>query len=144
MLVGPGRDGSHHAALSQDHRNRLEQDDGLVGIGVTPAFAIDQRALIVPSDAGNVMWESVSLVTDEVVATIRGLGGVRAIALSHPHFYSSMVRWSEALGGIPIYVHSADREWVRRSSAQVKLWNGGEPGAHLRHYTDSLSRTFSG
>ena len=113
-----------HAELSGDHRNRIEMDAGLLGIGVTPGFAIDQRALIIPSDAGNVMWEAVSLVTEAAVAAIRERGKVAAIALSHPHFYSSMVRWSEALGSIPIYVHSADREWVRRSCQQVRLWEG--------------------
>src|SRR5271165_3780434 len=113
-----------HAELSGKYHNRLEMDGGLLGVGITPSFAIDQRALIIPSDAGNVMWESVSLVTEEAVAAIRELGRVSAIALSHPHFYSSMVRWSEALGGIPIYVHSADQAWVRRTSPQVRFWEG--------------------
>jgi hypothetical protein len=113
-----------HAELAEKHGNRLERDGGLLGVGITPAFAIDQRALIIPCDQGNLMWEAVSLVTNQAVTAIQECGVVTAIALSHPHFYSSMVRWSEALGGVPIYVHSADRAWVRRTSPQVRFWEG--------------------
>ena len=27
------------------------------------------------------------------------LGGIAAIAISHPHYYTSMVEWSRAFGG---------------------------------------------
>ena len=29
------------------------------------------------------------------------MGGLKAIAISHPHYYSSMVEWSRAFGGVP-------------------------------------------
>ncbi len=50
-----------------------------------------------------------SLIDDETVDKVNELGGVSAIAISHPHYYSSMVEWSEAFGGVPIYLHAADR-----------------------------------
>jgi hypothetical protein len=30
---------------------------------------------------------------------LKGLGGVAAIAISHPHYYTTMGEWSRALGG---------------------------------------------
>jgi hypothetical protein len=51
---------------------------------------------------------------------------VDRIVISHPHFYSSMVEWSEALGGAPILLHEADKAWVQRSSSRIQFWNGDE------------------
>jgi hypothetical protein len=111
-------------ALGATHTLRIEDDDGLVGIGLAPDFAIPQRALLLPTDAGNILWECVSLVTDAAVAALKEHGGVDCIVISHPHFYASMVDWSEALGGIPILLQDADREWVRRPSPRVRFWSG--------------------
>lgn len=119
-----GQTWTTHEALAARYKLRMEEDDGLLGIGVTPDFAIPQRALLLPTDAGNLLWECVSLVTDEAVAALKARGGVDQIVISHPHFYSSMVEWSEALGGVPILLHEADREWVRRSSSRIRFWSG--------------------
>ncbi|UXI70252.1 MBL fold metallo-hydrolase [Tahibacter amnicola] len=113
-----------HEALTERCSLRLEEDDGLFGIAVSPDFAIPQRALLLPTDAGNLLWECVSLVTAEAVAALNERGGVDRIVISHPHFYSSMVEWSEALGGVPILLHAADREWVRRPTQQIEFWEG--------------------
>ena len=113
-----------HDALVAKYRLRVEVDDGLLGIGLPADFAIPQRALLLPTSDGNILWECVSLVTDEAVAALRARGGVDLIAISHPHFYASMVEWSEALGGVPILLHAADREWVRRPSSRIEFWDG--------------------
>ena len=105
--------------MAARYRLRLDDDDGLLGIGLAPDFAIPQRAILLPTDAGNLLWECVSLVTDEAVAAVNARGGVDRIVISHPHFYSSMVEWSEALGGVPILLHEADKEWVQRSSPKI-------------------------
>jgi hypothetical protein len=113
-----------HDALAQRHVLRIEQDGDLLGIGIAPDFAIPQRALLLPTDAGNLLWECVSLVTDDAIAALRARGGVDRIVISHPHFYASMVDWSEALGDVPILLHAADRDWVRRPSPRVRFWEG--------------------
>lgn len=105
---------------------RIEDDDGLLGIGIASDFAIPQRMLLLPTDAGNILWESVSLVNDQAVAALTERGGVDHIVISHPHFYSAMVEWSEALGGVPILLHDADRRWVLRPSAKIRYWRGDE------------------
>lgn len=123
---GNGQTWTTHEALTATYRLRLENDDGLLGVGLPPEFAIPQRALLLPTDAGNILWECVSLVTDDAVAVLKARGGVDRIIISHPHFYSSMVEWSEALGGIPILLHEADKAWVRRPSSKIQFWSGDE------------------
>jgi glyoxylase-like metal-dependent hydrolase (beta-lactamase superfamily II) len=121
-----GQTWTTHEALAAKYTLRVEEDAGLLGIGIAPDFAIPQRALLLPTDAGNILWECVSLVTDEAIAALEARGGVDKIIISHPHFYSSMVEWSEALGGVPILLHEADKAWVQRSSAHVSWWSGDE------------------
>ena len=113
------------AELRRDHRNKFQPEgSGLVGIGTEPAFAIGQRALYIRTSQGGVLWDCVSLVDDATVAAIQALGGVHAIAISHPHYYSSMIEWSDALGNVPIYLHAGDAQWVVRPERQVMFWQG--------------------
>ena len=119
-----GQTWTTHAALAARYRLRIEQDAGLLGIGLPTDFAIPQRALLLPTDAGNILWECVSLVTDAAVAALKDRGGVDRIIISHPHFYTSMVQWSDALGGVPILLHASDESWVQRPSSRIELWDG--------------------
>src|SRR6476659_1046190 len=94
--------------LRKDHSKRIESEGpNLTGIGTKPKFAIGQRALLVQSPGGNLLWDCISLLDDATVEVVRNLGGVRAIAISHPHYYASMVEWSHAFGRVPIYLHAA-------------------------------------
>ena len=71
--------------LQTDHHNRIEDvGSNLTGIGTVPGFAIGQRALLVRTPNGNVLWDCISLLDDATVETIRVLGGISAIAVSHP------------------------------------------------------------
>ena len=110
--------------LRASYRNAFTDEDGVTGIGIEPSFAIGQRALLVPTESGVVLWDCVALVTDEAVARIRRAGGLRAIAISHPHYYTSMMSWSEAFGGVPIYLHADDREWVMHPHDAIQFWSG--------------------
>lgn len=102
------------------HVDWRELGPGLFGIGVTPGIGIGQRMLF----AGGVLWDCVPLVDDAVVEKLKAAGGVRAMAISHPHFYAAMVSWSEKLGGVPIYLHADDREHVMRPSPHIRHWTG--------------------
>lgn len=111
--------------LRSDHRNRLEAEGpGLVGIGTEPKFAIGQRALHLRTTAGGFLWDCISLVDDATVAAIQAAGGVAGIAISHPHFYSSMIEWSRALGNVPVYLHAENSEWVVRHDRAIVFWDG--------------------
>lgn len=109
-------------ALRETHRVRVEEDAGILGFGVAPDFAIAQRALLVETPAGNVLWDCVPLVDDAAVEAIRARGGVVAIAVSHPHFYSGAAEWSRSLGGVPVYLHAADARWVTRPDPRIFHW----------------------
>ena len=109
--------------LQRDHINELRDDLGLTGIGTKPSFAIGQRALLVRSPGGNVLWDCITLIDDATADSVRELGGVKAIAISHPHYYSSMVEWSRCFNA-PIYLHSADARWVMRPDSAIEFWSG--------------------
>ncbi len=125
-------------ALRRGHRNAFERyEPGLFGIGTSPEFAIGQRALLLRTPDGNVLWDCLSLVDAATVDIITALGGVSALAISHPHFYASMAEWSRAFGGVPIHLHGADRRWVMRPDPAVRFWDGPTqtllPGVTLVH-----------
>jgi hypothetical protein len=71
-----------------------------------------------------VLWDCISLIDDPTVAVVKSLGGLAAIAISHPHFYSSMVEWSHALNGVPIYLHESNRKYVVRPDPAIIFWTG--------------------
>ena len=88
-----------------------------------PHFAIGQRALLLRTDKGNVLWDCISLLDEATKEIVKGLGGLIGIAISHPHYYSSMVEWAHAFDA-PIHLHAADRQWVMRPDASIKFWDG--------------------
>ena len=110
--------------LRQSRRNKVKAlEPGLTGVGIEPAFAIGQRALVVQTPEGNLLWDCISLIDDATIGAIRSLGGVSAISISHPHYYSAMVEWSRAFNA-PIYLHGGDRKWVMRNDPAIHFWEG--------------------
>jgi len=101
-----------------------EEQPRLTGIGLTPSFGIGQRALLLESPGGNVLWDCLPLV-EEHESFVRGRGGVAAIGISHPHYFTTMVEWAHAFG-CPVLVPEADRGWVLRPDPAVELWSGDE------------------
>ncbi len=122
-------------ALQRSHRNSFRRlEPGLMGIGTLPDFAIGQRALLVQSARGNVLWDCISLIDQATIDLLGGIGGVSAIAISHPHYYTTMVEWSRAFGNVPVYIHAADRRWVQRPDPVIEFWDGPS-----RTITDGLT-----
>jgi len=109
--------------LLGNHRPDLRDEHGLLGIGCDPAFAIGQRALLVKSSAGNVLWDCIPYLDDEIVRRIVAEGGLAAIAISHPHYYTAMVEWAHAFA-CPIFLHEAERKWVMRPDPAIQFWSG--------------------
>jgi hypothetical protein len=111
--------------LQATHKNRLDvEGPELISLVTEPKFAIGQRALHVRTPEGNVLWDCITVIDDRSVAAIQALGGVSAIAVSHPHYYSSVVEWSRALGDVPVYLHAADGEWLMRPHPAIVFWHG--------------------
>ncbi len=105
------------------HTNAIRPEGDLVAIGTEPRFAIGQRALLVPYGERNLLWECVTLLDDATAAEIEARGGLSAIAISHPHYYSTMVEWAHRFS-CPVYVHEADRDWVMRDDPAITYWSG--------------------
>src|SRR6266513_2909267 len=59
----------------------------------------------------------------ESVKKLERLGGLKGIAISHPHYYSSMVDCTEQFN-VPVYLHEADRQCVMRPSERITFWSG--------------------
>ena len=111
--------------LRANCQNVIRQvDEGLHEIFIRPQFGIGQRAYLVQTAQGNILWDCVSLIDPGTVSAIWALGGITAIAISHPHYYTAMVDWSRAFGGIPIYLHADDRKWIVRADAAIQSWEG--------------------
>jgi hypothetical protein len=116
--------------LGQGHHNEFRRhEERLVGVSTSPSFAIGQRGLLVLSPQGNVLWDCVSLLDEFTERTIRDLGGIAAIAISHPHYYSALTDWAAAFDA-PVYLHAADRRWVMRASPAIVHWDGDELDLH--------------
>src|SRR3954454_11515285 len=110
-------------ALRETHRNAVRDEAGLTGIGTEPRFAIGQRALLVPYGASNLLWDCITLLDDATATEVERRGGLAAIAISHPHYYSCMVEWAHRFG-CPIHLHAADAEWVMRPDDAIAPWEG--------------------
>ena len=124
--------------LRRTHRNSFrEYEPDLIGIGTVPEFAIGQRALLLRTPQGNFLWDCITLIDDATVELVSGLGPLRGIAISHPHYYSAMLEWSAAFDDAPIFLHAADREWVMRTGNAIQFWEEAQhelaPGVILIH-----------
>jgi hypothetical protein len=109
--------------LRASHASAVREDGEYVGVGMKPAFAIGQRALLVPFRGRQLMWDCIPLVDDDGVAAVAERGGLAAIAISHPHYYSCMVEWAHRLD-CPVWLHADDAEWVLRPDPAIELWEG--------------------
>jgi hypothetical protein len=111
--------------LSQTHKNIIsEEEPGLYSIHTQPDFAIGEKAFLVQTPEGNLLWDCVALLDEDTKTEIRRLGGVAAIAVSHPHYYTTMVEWSRAFGNAPIFLHELERKWVMRPDSSIRFWSG--------------------
>lgn len=110
-------------ALRAGHASRIEAEGELTAIGTEPKFAIGQRALLVPWGERQLLWDCVTLLDDAAAAEVERAGGIAAIAISHPHYYSAMVEWARRFD-CPVLLHAADAEWIMRPDPVVELWDG--------------------
>jgi hypothetical protein len=125
-------DGQEWMTLDQirsKHKNTIKQEEEhLFSINTVPKFSIGQRAFLIQTPGGNVLWDCVSLIDDATITRIKELGGIAEIAISHPHYYTTMVEWSRAFGDAPIHIHEAERPWVMRPDPCVRFWKGESLG----------------
>jgi hypothetical protein len=112
------------AALAARHANAWRQlEPGLFELHTRPDFAISQRALLLRTPEGNILWDCIALIDAATVEIVKALGGLKAIAISHPHYYTRIQDWARAFDA-PVHLHAADREWVMRNDPAIRFWEG--------------------
>ena len=109
---------NHSVSIKETLKNLYE-------LRLTPSFAIGQRAFLILSPIGNILWDCIPLLDEATVAFIKSKGGLKAIAFSHPHYYSNMNDWA-AVFNCPIYIHQKDEPWIMNKGSNVTLWDGNE------------------
>jgi hypothetical protein len=121
-----GADGQKWTTMSDLAESHVvvikEEEPGLFGVGVEPSVAIGQRALLVRTPSGNVLWDCVPLLDPGARERLGELGGVSAICMSHPHFYAAYVEFAEAFDA-RVLIPRADEAWIRRPSRHVELFD---------------------
>ncbi len=119
-----GQAWTRHAELTVGRTNTLaEAEPDLWEFGLQPEAAIGQRALLVRTGEGNVLWDCLPALTEEGAGRLRSLGGVDVVAVSHPHFYTGAALFAEALGA-RVLLHEADRQHVTHPSGRIEFWEG--------------------
>ncbi|KND92538.1 Uncharacterized protein YmaE [Tolypocladium ophioglossoides CBS 100239] len=116
------------AELQKTHRNEFTPygpDPRLTCIATAPRFAIGERAFLIRTPKGNVLWDCIALLDEETVARINGLGGLRAMVISHPHYYTTHVQWARAFR-CPVYIAAEDNSWTTMDSAHQVLLTATE------------------
>ena len=106
------------------HRGSVsEVEPGLLGITISPSVGIGQRALLVQTPSGNLLWDSTGYVDDDLAEQVAAAGGVAAVAASHPHMFGVQTAWSRRFGDAPVYVAEADAAWVQRQEPVITTWD---------------------
>ena len=104
---------------------------------------------------GNILWDCIALLDDATETLVRALGGLQAIAISHPHYYTCMQDWARAFS-CPVHLHAADADWVMRPDPAIHPWSGETleimagvtllrlgghfPGGTVLHWADGADR----
>lgn len=119
-----GQQWAKWSELAGRHRNAIEElEPGLHFIMTEPKVGIGQGAHLIQTKHGNVLWDCISYLDDETIEAVTSLGGISAIAISHPHFFSSMGAWSRAFDA-PVLLHADHEPWVVNREGRIEFWSG--------------------
>ncbi|KAI9701636.1 MAG: hypothetical protein M1820_006407 [Bogoriella megaspora] len=80
-------------------------------------FGIGQRAFLLEASEGNVLWDCIALLDGPTVDFIHSKGGLKAICISHPHFYTTHLDWAKTFD-CPVYIAAEDEEWCCRADVE--------------------------
>ncbi|MBE7171688.1 MAG: MBL fold metallo-hydrolase [Williamsia sp.] len=121
-----GQKWTSYVAMSRANTIRIGNPlPDVYDLRISPAFGIGQLAHLVVSPGGNLLWDCIPFIDEATIAFIRSKGGLRGIAISHPHYYSLMKAWADAFE-CPVYLHQADKQWVLDGSDRVRFFEGAK------------------
>lgn len=92
-------------------------EERMTSIWTEPKMAIGQRCILIETDAGNVLWDCITYLDEETVDFIKGKGGLKAIVISHPHYYTTHLDWAKTFD-CPVILAKDDEEWLNRADAE--------------------------
>lgn len=119
-LRASGHKNTFTPLFSRTSLAELGDDDGddgwaFTSIATEPKVAIGQRAVLIRTPRhGNVLWDCVTLLDEWTCIQIKALGGLSAIVVSHPHYYSTHLEWARAFD-CPVYLAAEDRAWLAQT-----------------------------
>jgi len=76
-------------------------------------LGIGQRAILLQTSRGNILWDCVAFLNPDTIEFIKGKGGLKAIVISHPHFYTTHLEWASVFE-CPVYMCGDDEMWLNR------------------------------
>lgn len=123
-------------ATAPHQTEHVDHGRGIHSLRRVPRFAIGHRSFLVQTGHGNLLWDSPGYLDDEIVELVADLGGISAVAASHPHMFGAQLSWSSEFGGVPVYVNALDKEWLPVVDPLIELWEGEAeplPGLRLVH-----------
>ena len=123
-------------AAQPHHTEHVDHGRGVHSLRRAPKFAIGHRSFVVQAADGNLLWDAPGYLDDEIIGLVHGLGGVDAVAASHPHMFGAQLSWSRAFGGVPVYVNALDAEWLPAPDPLITQWTEELeplPGVRLIH-----------
>ncbi|KAF2270613.1 hypothetical protein CC78DRAFT_528368 [Lojkania enalia] len=129
QYVPPGGQSWSSLALEKGkHKNKIEQDkydERIWFITTEPKLGIGERTIFLQTPSGNILWDLISYLDQATIDFITSKGGLSAIVISHPHFYTTHLDWAKTFD-CPVYTAAADAEWLNRKDPyeQRKLIEG--------------------
>jgi glyoxylase-like metal-dependent hydrolase (beta-lactamase superfamily II) len=71
------------------------------------------------------LWDLVAFIDQATIDFINQKGGIKAIVISHPHFYTTHLEWARIFK-CPVYMSADDAEWLNREDTNgVRKWIKG-------------------
>jgi glyoxylase-like metal-dependent hydrolase (beta-lactamase superfamily II) len=99
-------------ALLPDHHTEIVQlEEDIWRFYVRPNLGIRHYAFFIQRPGGNVLMDMQPILTNDLAAWIGAKGGLKAIVLSHPHYYGAMDDFSTRFHA-PVWIHATDRDWA--------------------------------
>ncbi|KAH0609193.1 uncharacterized protein H6S33_001421 [Morchella sextelata] len=122
--------GNYCNNTARDPENNL-----IISIWTEPKFAIGQRAFLIQTERGNILWDLIAYLDQDTIDMIDILGGLKAIIISHPHYYTTYAVWARTFN-CPVYIASEDYPWLCRHDDTISFGKINTPTFQpLRDYS---------
>lgn len=98
-----------------------QHEDRITFIHTVPKVGIGQRCALIKTAAGNILWDCVTLLDDATVDKITAMGGISAIVISHPHYYSTHLLWARTFN-CKVYLAAEDKQWLAQTDPDRQVF----------------------